>query len=450
MTTLPGNRAARCSPGATPSPGAGSSRPDPDTLYPRPAAAHPPTLSGRSSTGRLALAALAACLALSTTACLQDTATIGVVLPLSGDDQTIGEESKRGLSLAASALVSETGGTPLELIIKDSGSDPQRAAEQLSILFEQESAIAAIGGITTAEARALVAVAEDKERVLISPSAGDQSLSAASKMVYRISHSDASAGATLATFVHNKLDLSTAVVWAQDDAYAAAVEEGFVGTFESLGGELHERPQAGPDAVGEAADGVAASKPDAVILHGEDTWLLAAISALDAAGYGGRIFGPQVLASPTVRESLGDKAEQVLFTHAAFDPVEPGDASRDFVERYRAEYGEEPTVFAAEAYDSLKVLAHALRDRRPLPGEVRRGLRDEIKAYPGVTGSLEFDDTGAVSKFPRVFGRDDQLALYDYGDWLEQEKERIEEERRLLQERLAAIRSQAAQGAGDS
>ncbi|MCG8455603.1 MAG: ABC transporter substrate-binding protein [Holophagales bacterium] len=448
MTTLPGNRAARRSPDATSSPGAGSSRPDPDTLDPRPSAAPTPTLPDRPSPP--ALAALAACLALSTTGCLQETATIGVVLPLSGDDQTIGEESKRGLSLAASALVSETGGTPLELIIKDSGSDPQRAAEQLSILFEQESAIAAIGGITTAEARALVAVAEDKERVLISPSAGDQSLSAASKMVYRISHSDASAGATLAAFVHNKLDLSTAVVWAQDDAYATAVEEGFVGTFESLGGELHERPQARPDAAGEAAAGVAAAKPDAVILHGEDTWLVAAISALDAAGYDGRIFGPQVLASPAVRESLGDKAEGVLFTHAAFAPVEPGDASRDFVARYRAEYGEEPTVFAAEAYDSLKVLAQALRDRPPLPGEVRRGLRDEIKAYPGVTGSLEFDDTGAVSKFPRVFGRNDQLALYDYGDWLEQEKERIEEERRRLRERLAEIRSQAAQGAGNS
>ena len=408
----------------------------PKNAYP---ASLPRNHSSPIALGAVLLAALFA------TGC-KDTLEIGAVLPLSGDAQTLGEDSRRGLELAAEELRAQ-GVAEFELLIADSASDPEKAAAELTALIDG-GAVAAIGGVTNSEARALAPVAIERERVLVSPSASDQKISSGSKLVYRISHSDADAGSTFATLA-KKLELESAVVLAADARYADTLEEGFGPTFGSLGGNLGDRLEADEAQLAQAVATITGSAPDLVALSGDGDWIREAVSGLRGAGYKGRLFAPQAFVNPSTLEALGgNTASTVLFAHTAFDLKKPTPEAQTFADAYRAKYGEDPSIFAAEAYDSLKVLVTAMQDRPALPGEVRRALRDEIKSYPGVTGNLEFDGTGSVSKFPRVFGIDSQLAVYDYSDWMEQERQRIEDEKRALREKLMKIRNQASRAAG--
>ena len=93
---------------------------------------------------------------------------IGVVIPETGDAGIYGASVKSGVKLAFDdALARRTAPLGLEVLYRDSGSDPARAASAAEALFET-GAVAVIGGVTSAEAKALIPVADRMGCVLLS------------------------------------------------------------------------------------------------------------------------------------------------------------------------------------------------------------------------------------------------------------------------------------------
>ena len=82
--------------------------------------------------------------------------TIGCLLPLSGSYKIIGEKALRGIELALSVFDSQNSGTSINIIIKDSCSDSDKAVLSVREFFEEEVA-AIIGPVFTAESAALEA-----------------------------------------------------------------------------------------------------------------------------------------------------------------------------------------------------------------------------------------------------------------------------------------------------
>ena len=83
--------------------------------------------------------------------------TIGCVLPLSGPYKTYGNLALKGIELALAQFSSRAGTNPsIKIIIKDTGSDPDKAAIAVRELFKEHVA-AIIGPIITAEPAALEA-----------------------------------------------------------------------------------------------------------------------------------------------------------------------------------------------------------------------------------------------------------------------------------------------------
>lgn len=401
----------------------------------------------------LVLCLVALALALLATGCAEDEVKLGIVLPLSGADEAAGESVRRGIELGLEELQATGSTVAFTPIFADSASDPEAARAELERLIREEGVIATIGGVTPAEARAQVPVAEERERVLLLTSVGDQSLTRDARYVYRIAPSNEMSGSTLATFVANKLEADTAVVLAEDATFAETVEEGFHSTFESLEHKMLDRLEA-PSTDGDLSAAVATideAAPDAVMLAGDGEWLTAAVGRLREADYEGRLLALPAFAHPGTLAATGTEAGSVLFAHPPFDAATGGEALSAFVEAYRAKYGEAPDLYAAQGYDALKVYAIALEGRPPLAGEVRRWIRDHVKDVQGLTGTLQFDEAGGLSTFPRVYAVDDSGALYDYGDRIAKEEEERQERLRKLKEeydRLLEERAAAAGGEG--
>ena len=82
--------------------------------------------------------------------------TIGCLLPLSGSYKIYGNRALRGIELALDRFVSQGMNPSLKIIIKDTGSDPDKAASGVERLY-QEGAAAVIGPIFTAEPAAVAA-----------------------------------------------------------------------------------------------------------------------------------------------------------------------------------------------------------------------------------------------------------------------------------------------------
>lgn len=379
--------------------------------------------------------------------CPSETLQVAVVLPLSGELESYGESSRRGIELAMEDLQAVGLSRPIELLIEDSGSDPATAVQVLEDLYSQ-GALAAIGGLSTGEAAAMVEVAEARERVLISPSSMSERLSREARHFYRLAPSDHIAGNAMADFLgRNNKSIETVSVLAEDSLFLEGFDEGFRPTFEDRGGTVLEALVISEDADERSSQvrRVVAAKPDAVYLAGHGPRVSELIESLRGNSYRGQLLATQTFASPSSIQTLGKKAVGVLLTHSAFGPETNSDEAKEFSRKFQEKYGEEPDVFAAEAYDALRVLALAMEGRPPVASEIRRGLRDEVKDYPGVTGTLEFNEAGAVTKYPRVYRIADTLMLEDENKRLDREREELEERRRKLEEELRNLQNEARQ-----
>lgn len=373
----------------------------------------------------------------------EEVVKFGAVLPLTGEAAIYGQPVQRGVDLAFEHLQSQAElPYALELVTVDSESDPEKAKELLRQIY-RDGALAVIGGVTTAEALQMVPVADEVDKVLVSPSASTPQLSGISKNFYRVFPSDAREGATMGNFATQKLKAEKVVILAKEDAYAKGIQEVFKTEFERYGGEvldLIEFPSLGSDLSG-LVERVMTLRPDAVYLAAYAPDLAQMIRHLRDQGYKGTIFTTSAFAAPEIIAQVGRPAEGVFLTQAVFDIESEDPIIRNFIEAYRAKYDLEPDLYAAHGYDSLMVLAEALKKGGRTSSEFWKGIRS-IRDFSGATGTVQFDERGDVQKFPRVYVVNEGL-LVDY-------EAEVERRRRELLERLRDLeQEQRRTRAGD-
>ena len=256
-------------------------------------------------------------------------------------------------------------------------------------------------------------------------------------------------GTTIATFAAQDLKLKSMVLIAESKVQGDLFEEGLGSTFHRYGGEMLGRFDLDDTELPWALEEIGRMRPAAVTLAGWGGWLAETVKSLKANGFRGKIFVPESFAAPSVRAAAGSAARGVLVAGSPFE-VDANGAIQAFANAYRARFSEEPDLYAAAGWDTVLVLEAALADHPNLPGEVRQWLRDDVKDIAGVIGHLQFNETGAATKYPRVYRVQRDLALKDHGRWLEEEKQRLAEKRRRLEEeRLKILQQMSTPAATD-
>ncbi len=389
---------------------------------------------------RRALKTALALLILTAMGCAKEKSIrIGAVLPLTGEYQLYGQSIQKGVELAFENLLSSDTDVQYSLSVEDSQSDPETGAELVKQLYG-DGFTAIIGGVTTPEAMKAVPIADQYDRVLLSPSASTPELTGISKYFYRVFVSDSREGTTMANFATQKLKISSVVILAKEDEFAQGNQQVFETNFVRQGGEVLEKvsfPSVGGDFSG-LIGRVMTLNPDAVYLAAYAAETSQIVIELRRQAFRGYVLATAAFASPEIIEQVGQPAEGVFLTQAGFDTKSEEPLIKGFVDSYRAKYGLTPDLYAAHGYDSVLVLAEAIRESG---GEFAsdlwsalRGLRD----FQGVTGTLQFDERGDVQKFPRVF-------VVSEGELVDYEKD-IEEKRRKILERLRALEQRQRRG----
>lgn len=369
---------------------------------------------------------------------------VGVVLPLTGEFGIYGEPIRRGIEVAFEEIEGQEGYPyPLELRIEDSQSDAARAAELLGQLYEA-GAPAAIGGVTTAEAMAMIEAADQADRVLLSPSASSPRLTGISTNFFRVFPSDFLEGTKMGHFAAQTLGLDRVVIAAAESEYAKGIQQVFQRELERNRAEVQEVIEypRNTDDLGGVIDRILTLQPSGVYLADYADGLLNLIRGLKQRGYRGRILTTSSIAAPEVVEEAGEQLQGVMFTQSNYDVSSEEPHIHQFVEAYRAKYdGRTPDLYAAHGYDAMRVYARALADGgAPRPGNFWQGMRG-ITSFPGVTGPIQFDEQGDVQKFPRVYVIHDG-EFVDYDRILEERREGLEDRRRELERRMRELERQ--------
>ena len=158
------------------------------------------------------------------------TIKMGAVLPLTGSSSMYGQSVNKGIELGFERVLQDTTFSHIfELDIRDSGSDPQKAAELGAELFD--GTVGVIGGVTSAEALAMVPAAKETDRLFLVPSASTDKLSNAGRTIFRLFTTTLSESSVMATFVDDTLRSQTATIVRASGPPADGFTDGFSAGF---------------------------------------------------------------------------------------------------------------------------------------------------------------------------------------------------------------------------
>jgi branched-chain amino acid transport system substrate-binding protein len=82
--------------------------------------------------------------------------------------------------------------------------------------------------------------------------------------------------------------------------------------------------------------------------------------------------------------------EKKVIFYCGFSTDQPSEETAAFLEKYRAEYNEEPDMFSAQYYDAVKIIADAMEKSGSADPTVYREELAKLKDYPGVSGQTTF------------------------------------------------------------
>jgi ABC-type branched-subunit amino acid transport system substrate-binding protein len=385
--------------------------------------------------------------------------TLGVVLPLTGRRplDAVAEESLQGILMAAGIFGRDSlpGPGPVELRVRDSQGRPEQAAAAVLELARDEGVTSVIGPLTARESEA-AAQAADQAGIPLLTLTHDSGVAHRRSSVFRFGLTRRVEAEALADYAVRELGLTRFAIMYPRDTYGRELETLFWRALEARGANvvgvasydpsatdfadpirrligyvlltpeeraaLEERKRMLQRAKRLPPEKAAELREEARAMLGPNDEPLPPIVDFEAlfipdshdnvkliapqlayhAVDGVRLLGSSGWNHPDLVRIAGQHVEGAVFT-ADFDTRSAHPTLAEFAERYRATFGQEPDVFAAQAYDATNLAL--LQLARGANGPV--GLRDGLlstRAYPGVSGVTSLLPDGNARKRPFLLG----------------------------------------------
>jgi branched-chain amino acid transport system substrate-binding protein len=341
---------------------------------------------------------------------------------LSGADESLGLDTKRGVDMAAEEK-GEIKGHAIEVTGEDSLCTPEGGQTAAQKLAADPKIVGIVGTNCSSAARAAIPVICKANIPMVSPSNTAIDLTLPDRPAdyhcyLRTAHSDSVQGAAAANFAWDFLGARNAATVHDGSLYADQLQQQFVETFKELGGEItaQEAIQPTDTEMGPMLTRIAATEPDIIyypIFIAAGGHITA--QAQDTPGLEDvNLMGADGMFSPDYWEAAGEAAVGIY--HSSPDFAAFGDLYPAFLEKHEAKYGEKPLApFHAHAYDAAMMIMNAAEKVAVEHGGSlyvgRKALRDELyatKDHKGLTGNLTCDAYGACA--------DPHIAVYESFD----------------------------------
>jgi ABC-type branched-subunit amino acid transport system substrate-binding protein len=332
------------------------------------------------------------------------------------------------------------GGDEIQLIVKDSGGEPNLAAAAVRELVLDHKVAAIVGPLSRVAAEAAAREAQ-KLWIPIITLTQKEGVSEIGNYVLRSFLSNEQQTRALVNYAVHSLDCRRFAILYPDDSYGTSLVHMFWDELDRLGAEVrgveayapsqtdfadeirklvglyYQRPEIAYQYEQEVDGQVASDLDDengtnleeeilpivdfdAIFIP--DRYSQVGLIAPQLAYHdvtGVRLLGTNLWNSPKLVEMAAPYLQQAVFVDGFFaaSNLSP---TRRFVQRYQAVFGDNPGYPEAQAYDTLRLLAAALRQpgvtSRPLVLNALFGINE----FPGVAGTASVSANGEIHKPP--------------------------------------------------
>jgi branched-chain amino acid transport system substrate-binding protein len=313
---------------------------------------------------------------------------VGVVLPMTGNTATYGEESWNGIELARDDLKGQ--GVSFELKLKDEKSDSQAANLQTKTLIENDGVHVILGSVASSNTLQIMLAAREAGIPVITPASTNDTLTAkGGPLASRICFNDSFQGAVLANFALNEGWKKGVAVVDKAQVYSTGLAENIQKTFEVGGGTLtFEYYSSGDTDFANTIQNVANHKPEVIFFSGYYPEGGVMIRQAGDKWKGIPLVGGDGFDSPDLPKLVGDTDANIfLSSHFAADAPDP--RVQDFAKRYEKRFGKLPGAMAGLGYDVLMVLADAVKRCDDPRDPEKLGSAIAATKYKGITGFID-------------------------------------------------------------
>ena len=321
------------------------------------------------------------------------------IFPFSGPVSYVGSYMGGGAIIASDEINSSGGinGYKLKLVFEDSQSTTTAgvtAYQKLSYMDGTKYYVTGLSGVTLG----IAPLAENDEHVLLNTGSYAQAISIAGDYIFRHNILPDDELLFLADAICNKFGYKKiAIIYANNDA-GISVKDVFNNYFSSCGKIVDSEPYdlAGNDFKTELSK-IKLSNPDAIfaITYSSESGLI--FNQAKELNLQKQWFAISSIEGKSFLDVAGPNAEGLIYTGF---PIET--ASQKYVsfrEKYLEKYGEEPDMLSDLTYDSIYVLAEAMKHcANPNDAICVKNELYKIKDFEGVTGNISFDENGDTRK----------------------------------------------------
>ncbi len=319
---------------------------------------------------------------------------VGVVSPITGATATFGQENANGIKLAYEKLKKEKG-PKFDLIIEDDKSEAIESTNATRKLISVDKVSVMIGAPTSSLALASAPIVQEAKIPFITPTATNVKVTQVGDYITRACFTDDFQGVVMAKFAVNTLKKKKGLILIENTSdYSKGLAKSFGDEFKKLGGTIastEELTYAAKDTDFQSLlRKVRRANPDFIFVPGYYVEVGLMLKQARALGINVPFLGGDGWDSPKLFEIAGE-AVRGSYISNHFAPDDKSPVVQAFVKDYEKTYGSKPGSFAALGYDSLGIVADAMKRAKSLkPTDIRDALV-ATKNYQGITGSITFD-----------------------------------------------------------
>ena len=325
-----------------------------------------------------------------------DKVRIGVFMSTTGTTANFGISSVNGIKLAADEVNAAGGinGKQVELLVEDDRSDASEAATIVTKFVTQDQVHAVIGEVASSRSIAAAPIAQNAKIPMLTPSSTNPEVTKKGDFIFRSCFIDPVQGAAIAQFAAKSLGAKTAAIMVdRKNDYSTGLEKVINETFTKMGGKIvaTQSYQEGDQDFNAQLTSLKGANPEVIFVPGyyNDVGLIAK-QARDK-GITVPLVGGDGWDSVQLYQIGGTALNGSYFTNH-YSPYDTDPKVQKFVNDYKARYSTVPDALAATAYDAARIMFDAIKRSKSLSGPDIRDALAATKDFPGVTGTVTFNE----------------------------------------------------------
>lgn len=341
---------------------------------------------------------------IATTRAESEPIKIGEYASLTGKEASLGQSSHQGTVLAVETINAAGGvlGRPLQLITEDTQSKAGESGTAVRKLISRDKVVAILGEVASSRSLEGAPICQRLKIPMVTPASTNPKVTETGDYIFRVCFIDPFQGPVMAKFALETLKARRlGLMVSASSAYSVGLAKYFKEAIVAGGGTIaaEQRYQEGDKDFKAQLTAIRAAGVDAIFNPGYYNEGALMVKQARDLGITVPMFGADSWEAEALIE-LGGKAVEGVFLCSHYTPTDPAPRVQDFVRAYRRRWGAgyAPDSNASLGYDSVLVLADAIRRAGSTDHQAIRDALAQTRNFAAVTGTITIDKNRDASK----------------------------------------------------